>query len=232
MLRAPASTRKCRRCPAWRPAAPAPRDRDRSRGCGGHSGARFPPTAVGLGKQPPGIERHHVDVEIAFADPVEDELALDAEAVREDDGPVDRAAQIDEALGRRQRRQIFAANSGSRIKHAALNVRRSDASQTGNRIRLFSLAARNRCYRATRLTAMPCQIWRDIYRQKLHRRARAMTAIVMPRAAIVKGYCPRERYFSSPARLARQQSAARPAAGGIFLSAAHSIAAPVSMRTG
>jgi hypothetical protein len=54
---------------------------------------------------------------------MEDELALDAEAVREDDGAVDHAAQKSNALGRRQSRHVFAANSRRSIKHAALNER-------------------------------------------------------------------------------------------------------------
>ena len=84
---------------------------------------RLRPQRVGFRKQPSGIERHHVDVEIAFADPVEDELALDAEAVGEDNGAVDLAAQIDQALGWRQCRHVFAANSSNRIQHAAPNER-------------------------------------------------------------------------------------------------------------
>src|SRR5664280_83803 len=78
----------------------------------------FRPQRIGFREQPPGIERHHVDVEIALADPMEDELAFDAEAVREDDRTVDRAAQMDEAFGRRQRCNFIAANSVSNIKHA------------------------------------------------------------------------------------------------------------------
>jgi hypothetical protein len=54
---------------------------------------------------------------------MEDELALDAEAVREDDGALDRAPQISDALGRRQSRHVIDANSRNDIKHAALNVR-------------------------------------------------------------------------------------------------------------
>src|SRR5665647_2242996 len=53
---------------------------------------RLRPQLISFRKQPPGIERHHVDVDFAFANPMEDELAFDAEAVRKDDGTVDRAA--------------------------------------------------------------------------------------------------------------------------------------------
>ena len=60
----------------------------------------FRPQRVGFRKQPPGIERHHVDVEALLADPMEDELAFDAEAMGEDDAAVDRAAQKREAFGR------------------------------------------------------------------------------------------------------------------------------------
>jgi hypothetical protein len=50
------------------------------------------PERVSFREQPPGIERHHVDIESLLADPMEDELAFDAEAVREDDRAVNRAA--------------------------------------------------------------------------------------------------------------------------------------------
>src|SRR5665811_1543920 len=53
---------------------------------------RLRPQLISFRKQPPGIERHHVDVDVAFANPMEDELAFDAEAVRKDDGTVDCAA--------------------------------------------------------------------------------------------------------------------------------------------
>ena len=56
---------------------------------------------------------------------MEDELAFDAEAMREDDAAVDRAAQKREAFGRRQSRHLVAANSLRDIEHAALNVRRN-----------------------------------------------------------------------------------------------------------
>jgi hypothetical protein len=83
----------------------------------------FRPQRVGFGKQPAGVERHHIDIEVALADPMEDELAFDAEAVRENDCSIDRPAQKNEALGGRQNRHILAANSGRCIKHAALNGR-------------------------------------------------------------------------------------------------------------
>ena len=55
---------------------------------------RLRPQRMRLGKETPGVERHHVDVEAAFANPVKDELAFDAEAVREHDGAVDGLAQV------------------------------------------------------------------------------------------------------------------------------------------
>ncbi len=61
---------------------------------------------------------------------MEDELALDAEAVREDDGAVERAAQMDKPLGRRQVCHLVAANLARDIKHVALNVRRNRAVKT------------------------------------------------------------------------------------------------------
>src|SRR5450759_237861 len=84
---------------------------------------RLRPQLISFREQPPGIERHHVDIEVVLADPMEDELAFDAEAVREHDGALDRAPQKSDALGRRQGRYIFATNSRNDIKHAALNVR-------------------------------------------------------------------------------------------------------------
>src|SRR5512146_1298553 len=74
---------------------------------------------------------------------MEDELALDAEAMGEDDRAADRAAQKCKALGRRQSRHVFAANSLCDVKHAALNVRRNRAVKTKIKfvIRLLTRAA-------------------------------------------------------------------------------------------
>ncbi len=61
---------------------------------------RLRPDRIGLGKQPAGVERRHLDLEIIGEDQVGEELVLDAEAGREDDPSVDLRAQQHEARER------------------------------------------------------------------------------------------------------------------------------------
>jgi len=95
------------------------------------------PKLIGLGKQTPGVECHHVDIEAAVIDHVQDGLILDAEAGRKDDPAVDFVAQKREPPAGGRRRSVGpgsprGSNAFAGLTEPGGSVLRLDAS--GDRI--------------------------------------------------------------------------------------------------
>ena len=102
--------------------------------------------------------------EPALAEPMEDKLPFDAEAVSKDDRPLDPVAEKREAIGGRQRGNVLTANACRDIQHAGTKSAADKPSQTRNRIRFFALPRAADAGRGTRAT-MSFQNWRNLNRQ-------------------------------------------------------------------